>query len=101
MNERNKVIVFLNALDPLSLNRKIEEPRDRVPAPDLDQCILESGQQLLRQQVARENSAASNSLIKEKSNPTRRHQHNTEVNESGAKIMSNPRHSLAGKKTGI
>ena len=44
MNERNKVIVFLNALDPLSLNRKIEEPRDRVPAPDLDQFILELGQ---------------------------------------------------------
>ena len=81
MDECNKVVFFLNALEPRSLNRKIEKLRDRVPAPDLDQCILESGQQLLRQQVARENSVASKSLIKEKSNTTRRQQHNKEVNE--------------------
>jgi len=43
MDECNKVIFFLNALEPSSLNRKIEKLQDRVPAPDLDQCIWLEG----------------------------------------------------------
>jgi len=101
VDERNKIIFFLNFLKPRSLNRKIEGLRDRVPAPDLDQCIHELGQQLLRQQVARENSAASESSMKYKSYPSWRQRHDTEANKSEVIITSNPRQSLAEKWTGI
>jgi len=68
----------------------IEEIRDRMPAPDLDQCILKLGQQLLRQQVAKEISAISKSISRDEFDPTRRQQHDTEVHKTEIKITSNP-----------
>jgi len=45
--------------------------------------------------------AASKSSIKDKSDPSWRLHHDTEVNKSEVKITSNPRQSLAEKRTGI
>jgi len=83
-DERNKVVFFLNALEPNSLNRKIVELHETEYQHQIwtNNCILELGQQLLRQKVAKENFAAPDSLIKDTSDPPKRQQHDTEVNRS-------------------